>query len=564
MLKDLVWIKKHYGEKMMHLCRKLFPVLLEEKGKLPYILDKHFARSRNLAEDIIADDAIAQFKDYIYSFTDIKRSEYADRIDKSAVELLDDAGYILYPECQTEEDIQDFRKYWAEGEELCTFKGGRLNSCRVWFAVKKNVDEIKREDFPVPEREDLYGTSVISIQFSKDMNHYLSIKNRYNHSVANPDNTFYSDLNNIISGLADAFERDYGVRDKRKVRNSDFELDNYICVEGKHYHYNYEIENVYYCDGGVIIDNGEVIKLPEHQMLIDYFIVDFKEKTIKPYDEKNVLDSFGDTIGNIKKIFNNNGVLKILTDEGNEIEIGLSPRNEIISYKNTKLKSIDAPCLRFNREIAQLDLPELEYMAGGSFFWNEQIRELNLPSLKSMGCCFALNDKLTKIDLPELESMLYNCFSDAKQLTELNMPKIEYMGDRCFTYNEQLTELNLPSLNNMGNHCFSYNKEITQLDLPKLEYMGGSCFYDNRQIRELNLPLLKRMGRHCFFANKVLTKMDLPELESMGDECFAFCKLPREANLPKLEDLGGGCFYAADIEELSPQAIREDGEKENK
>lgn len=73
---------------------------------------------------------------------------------------------------------------------MCTFQGDRLNRCRVFFAVKKDVDSIKREDFKNPEREDLYGTSVISIQFTKDGSNTLSIKNRYNHRVINPDATF--------------------------------------------------------------------------------------------------------------------------------------------------------------------------------------------------------------------------------------------------------------------------------------------------------------------------------------------------------------------------------------
>ena len=46
--------------------------------------------------------------------------------------LLEMAGYNLY-ECKTEEDIQSFRKYYAEGEEICTFNGGRLNKARVFF-----------------------------------------------------------------------------------------------------------------------------------------------------------------------------------------------------------------------------------------------------------------------------------------------------------------------------------------------------------------------------------------------------------------------------------------------
>ena len=39
---------------------------------------------------------------------------------------------------------------------------------------------------------------MISIQFTKDDAHTLSIKNRYNHSVNDPDATFSNNLDNII------------------------------------------------------------------------------------------------------------------------------------------------------------------------------------------------------------------------------------------------------------------------------------------------------------------------------------------------------------------------------
>lgn len=80
-----------------------------------------------------------------------------------------------------------------------------------FFAVKKNADEIKRENFTNPQRQDEYGTSVISIQFSKGTINDLSIKNRYNHSVNNPDATFSNNLENIKPGLTNSFEQHYGL-----------------------------------------------------------------------------------------------------------------------------------------------------------------------------------------------------------------------------------------------------------------------------------------------------------------------------------------------------------------
>jgi hypothetical protein len=47
-------IKKKYGKNMSHLCRELFPEILEIPGKLYDILTSHFAVSRELYEDIMA------------------------------------------------------------------------------------------------------------------------------------------------------------------------------------------------------------------------------------------------------------------------------------------------------------------------------------------------------------------------------------------------------------------------------------------------------------------------------------------------------------------------------
>ena len=153
-----------------------------------------------------------------------------------------------------------------------------------FFAVKTNVDEIKRENFPNPERQDEYGTSVISIQFTKDENCTLSIKNRYNHTVPNPDATFSNNLDNIIFGLTYNFEKYYGF--KQKYIN-DFELKGYVRAnDGKYYKYNYEINNIYYCPNNIIIDNFEVKRLPkEKYLLFDYFILDLQNKRLQLYDD---------------------------------------------------------------------------------------------------------------------------------------------------------------------------------------------------------------------------------------------------------------------------------------
>ena len=50
--------------------------------------------------------------------------------------------------------------------------------------INEVANDIRRENFKNPQRQDEYGTSVISLQFTRGKKQTLSIKNRYNHSVS--------------------------------------------------------------------------------------------------------------------------------------------------------------------------------------------------------------------------------------------------------------------------------------------------------------------------------------------------------------------------------------------
>ena len=239
---ELKKIKKVYGEDFAKLCRELFPDILEKEGVLIEVLKNTFAPSHFLYNDIIEQEQKDSFQSFIIKLVRQKNNEQFQEqeeqieVNESPEELLEKAGYDLY-KCETYDDVLNFKKYYASGEELCTFKDSkRTQTHEVFFAVKKNTLEIKRENFENPKRQDEYGTSVISIQFNKK-NNYLSIKNRYNHTVANCDATFSNNLNGIVKGLKQSFEKYYGLTQANQI--NEFELDNYVCdVTGKYYFYN--------------------------------------------------------------------------------------------------------------------------------------------------------------------------------------------------------------------------------------------------------------------------------------------------------------------------------------
>ena len=541
---DLKLIKEKYGENMMHLCRTLFPTLLETPGLLFEVLSSNFNFSKFLYGDIIQNNKVEDFKNYIYSLIDVEKKTSITL--KTPKELLKEVGYSLY-QCNTEEQIQYFKKYYAENEELCTFNGGRLNRCYVFFAVKKNVDEIKRENFNEPNREDEYGTSVISIQFTKDEINTLSIKNRYNHRVNNPDATFHNNLDNIIPGLTESFEKCYNFQINQNSKYP-FELPNYVTAEdGKFYKYNYEIGNIYYCPNNIIIDNFKVVDTyqeKEKYVIMDYFVVDLVKKEINLYSNR-LKDSFIDGIKNIKNISiekeNGNKILRITTISNNLIKIGIDKLNRIISYHNEELKEVKHYFLEFNKVLDMISLPNLEKT--GDFFLrnNMQLKTISFPKLKQVGYGFLChNNILHTMDLEKLEEVDDYFLSDNRELRILNLPYLNIAGDYFLYNNNVLKEVNLPNLKRVGDYFLRNNEILQILNLPSLKQVGCSFLCCNESLHTVCLPELEEVEDYFLYNNKILQSVNLPKLKTAGSSFLYNNNLLQVINLPSLKKVGDG------------------------
>ncbi|MBP3630313.1 MAG: leucine-rich repeat protein, partial [Clostridia bacterium] len=433
-------------------------------------------------------------------------------------ELFDKAGYVL-TKCETDEDVKSFMHYYQPAERLCTFHDpDRINTNTIFWAVKKNVDEIRREDFKNPMRQDEYGTSVISLQFTKGETSLLSIKNRYNHTVLNPDNTFSNDLENIYPGLTKSFEEHYGIH---QVENAGrFEIPNYVLAnDGRRYRYNNEIDNVYYCPNNIIIRNGEVEYYDSRRYdIVDYFIIDKQEKTLIQAPNMKIQDSFADAHKDIEKIEiekikDTDGEKRItITMKGNaKAVVTINKYNRIISYINNSLTT-----------------------CGDNFLnGNATIREIVMTSLISSGNnCFSKHPNLTSIKLPNLTTCGYSCFNNYTKLPSLSLPKLSSCGSDCFFAYIEVSSLDLPNLSSCGNACFYAFNKLTSIDLSKLATCGDYCFnYDIRNIPDIN-----------YWSSYVTTSLNLPNLSSCGDACFCKFKRLSTLNLPSLKSFGNRCF----------------------
>lgn len=532
---DLKLIKKHYGEKMMHLCREMFPTLLETEGLLFTTLSKKFAYSRCLYDDIEKTRCEDIFKSIIYAEIDVKRDE--ERVNKTPHELLDEAGYTLY-ECKTEKDIQAFKKYYAPNEALCTFNGGRLDYCHVFFAVKKNVDEIKREDFISPQREDEYGTSVISIQFSKGEINTLSIKNRYNHRVSNPDATFSNNLENIIPGLTKSFEKEYGYNINSNVVRTI--LPGYVLAnDGKYYKYNFERANIYYCPNNIIIDNSHPKQYDQSRyILFENYILDMQEKTIKRVTGAGYpLVNY--TKIEIKKDKKNNNKQINLDDT---IVFVLNKDNRIIHFKDTASFAVNRNFLETAELLETLDMPKLRFIDNYFLSRNEKLTKINIPLCQEIGFGFlSSNTELEAIDLPNVRIIDHLFLTNNEKLTKINIPRLEQIGN-SFLSSAPIEELDLPNVRRIGDSFLYLNKSLKKIHLPVVEEIRDAFLSTNKTLEEISLPLCTHIGKGFLTDNDKLKYVHLPSLRIVRGDFLRWGESIEEIDLPNLEQIDGMYF----------------------
>lgn len=535
---DLKKIKKRYGEKMAHLCRELFSTILENEGVLYELLSSKFAPNKFLYEDIIEQEKVEEFKNLIYGLYDVENNLI--KTSKTPFELMKEAGYTLY-ECNTNEDILKFKKYYAPWEELCTFRDDRLKRNHVFFAVKDGAEELKREDFKKPQREDEYGTSVLSIQFTRGRVNTLSIKNRYNHTVNNPDATFSNNLDNIIEGLTSSFEEYYNLNINSNITGGFF-LENYVLAnDHRYYKYNYELDNVYYCVNNIIIDNFNVVENytdTSKYLVLDYFILDLMNKKIYTYKYYNYNnDSFCDDI-NINK-----NVIEILPNGNKEITINdnikivVNKYHQIIGYENNEIERIENNFLENNFYLKYIIIRNVKSIGRNFLLQNTELNEIEADQVRTIGDGFLFyNKELKSIRLPNVETIGNNCLSYAP-LKNIDVKNVKSIGDYFLEWNETLKHITLDYATEIGNEFLHNNEMIESVSFPSLIQLGDGFLYYDKALRYINLPKLEHVGRDFLTENNSAFMINMPSLKSSGLYFMQGLKSVEKLNIPYIEGL---------------------------
>ena len=534
-------IKNQNGE---GFAKKLRDHVLLDVPNLEHVLE-YAGKNPDDAENLV--DILTEIRD---TSKKSKKTENKEKI-KDPLELLNEAGYDAFYVKNLRQQ-NSIEKYFEPGEKLCTFSDPtRYQNYYIIHAVKKNVKNIKRSKHP--DRQDEYGTSVISIQIAKPNGGFISIKNRYNHTVNNPDATFDNNPDNIITGLTEALKHKFGV--DFFAQNATLP-DNYRIINDQLVRFNYEIDNVYY-DEKYYFEGSTITKLnSDYEVMLDGVILNTKtgrceirSDNLYLYDLARVLNNeiHGHKVERKRDKKTGETVINIIDENKNIKELARTKDGCITSLHLYKTTELNHRFLHYNKALKELYAPKLKKMGRDCFFSNTAMKKLYVPELEIMlDRCFNANTILTELNAPKLKKMCGGCFARAGSIKQIYIPELEEMGDGCFTevyaFNDVLTELNAPKLKKMGNACFVQNCKIKKIYIPELEKMGSDCFANAKYLTELNAPKLKEMHSGCFSYAGAIKQIYVPELEEMWHDSFKNIKFLKKLYAPKLKKMGVDCF----------------------
>ena len=476
---------------------------------------------------------------YLVSLKQITIQEMAVHMDP--IKLLDKAGYDAYI-ADTLEKQNAIQKYYAPGEEICTFRDPeRFKRYYIINAVRKDVDKIKRGN--PPQRDDEYGTSVISIQVLKTGG-FISIKNRYNHTVQNCDSTFNSNPDNIIMGLSDAIKHHFGAdfSSQRVDLGAGYTLvGNQIC---KYYR---EINNVYISEDFYVKD-GRVYEFDKNTQIAlgNGLIFDLKHES----GMSRFRNVTGGNVFNIDYLIKDRPIRILKNDDGSKAlyagdEHILSFKDGKICYINPKdIYDFSLPYatlkgdLDFSKVVNSLFLKDSDLSGGTSlklpidtvvrfndseYYTNMDLEGVIFPAVELNFDKFRGSLTLKRADMSRVTKLVLPNNGDTMDLSGTKMPA-------CPLDLSHLTQIMLHGADLSQVTDLKLSKDFTYIDLEGAKM--GVC--------ELDLGHLNRNARGgaCQFnINNAdlsrVTKLVLPE--NLLDAEFCNIKFPAcELNLSSL------------------------------
>ena len=473
------------------------------------------------------------------------KSQKVDTLDPFI--LLKRAGYEAFY-ADTLEKQNSIRPYFKEDEELCTFiDSSRYKNYHILHCIKEGADVLKRENYlGIEDRDDSYGTSVISIQMLKTGG-FIKITNRYNHTVPGCDNTFNSNPDNIIAGLTQALQHHFDVT--FSVGNVNVP-NGFVFQNGCLYQYQYEMNNCY-IGRDFYLKDGVVFPLDkDSQMMVDSFVFDFKNKEIQ--NPSGVSSSLYDVLVEETK----GSVWQVEKRENRHIL--LVDRKEVLSVENGFLKTLflrkteEGSFLSCHKTIEEVHGYSVKKLGDKSLSYCEKLNYVHLPRCEEIGKkCF--EGVSANIEAPLLKKQ--GIFFVAGVGIDTNKNEIISQGVIPFQLYDFLkqnmhhasdlyvSELPDGGMVYSGETAFLRFKDnkLTGLWLPEsIKVLEKAVMMDIRYLKEFSAPGVHLVEDANFLRCHNLEKLDLPKAKFIGYNCLSACPELEELYLPNLEKISTG------------------------
>lgn len=435
--------------------------------------------------------------------------------DKSPLELLNDVGYDAFV-VENERQKNSIKKYFRAGEELCTFEDSkRHQEYFIIHAVKRGAEKIKPSNNP--QITDEYATSVISIQILKHGG-FISIKNRYNHTVENSDAAFGNNPDNIIHGLTNSLKKFFDV--DFDVFHGLHEVPNYRLMAEQFVYYNYERFNMYF-GPDYYLNNGAITKLNnDYQIMLDCFVLDTRTGELtNPAKIRN------DCSFNVLRDVFRGKKIKIEKNHDDKFE-------KIIYVNNAETARVK------NGVITSLVLQDTKKIGDGFLLHNKYLKYFSAPNVKEIGNdCFYSNRCLEKFDLPNVEKIGDDfLYLGSRNMKTVSLPNVEFIGNDFCIYAQAIETVYLPKVIEIGNGFISGNN-IHTINLPNVEKIGNCFLYDCEYLDFINMPKIKAVG-DIFLPKAKFNEACFPELERTGDNFLRSNNKLVKLHVPKLKYAG--------------------------
>ncbi|MBQ8250629.1 MAG: hypothetical protein IJY92_01800 [Alphaproteobacteria bacterium] len=417
---------------------------------------------------------------YLASLKPSKKERKDFSTAEDLFQLAQKAGYrVIYADTLEKQNL--IQNLFLPNEELCTFKDSyRFKNYHIFHLIKEGAEKLNRADFyGKEEREDEYGTSVLSIQISKQGG-FIKICNRYNHTVENPDNTFYSNPDAIIDGMTLAIEKFIG----QHIETGGVDVPNgYLNFDGCLYKYHLESDNIFFGTDFYIKDNHVHFINKDYQMIVDCFLVDLKENKIKPLHD---MSGDGRKVVYFHSTFNHVALILKEMEQGGR----LTRRKE----NDSDVVLLDGRAILKSKQgvMTYLHLTKPFEYKGNLFCYHDSIEEVYL-------------DNLEKMDSVELFASFFSC----SNLKVLSLPKLKEVSSGSISHLPMLRELDLKNVEKVGRGCLNYLGRVISLELPRLKELDSFSLSHNKFMQSIILKNLKELKKESITYHPLLTRVEL-------------------------------------------------------